>query len=668
MRRRPDAGRLVAHDQRRQHGHALARARSSSARARTTGLLMIVAEELDIDRQMQVSATHGTTRDGRELGGTTGGSAASSERRAARSARRPRRRSRRCSGSPRRSSASRWRASPSARASSRAAARPSPTAQLSATSSSTSTIARATLEPGRRRRRSRSAQYKLVGTQASRASTSRTRSPASTPTSTTSACRGCSTAASSGRAARAPTAAARSRSSVDESSIKHIPACEVVRKGDFLGVVAPTEYARDPGRGAAEGEVGRDAAMLPAAATSASRCATGRAGKAPRAHRGERRATSTPRSRPRRRCVSQTLQVPLQRPRPIGPLRGRRRDDRTRAVVSRTRSSCYSMRDGVCRRAARAAARRTGARQFYEGSGSYGDAQRGTTTRRGRGAHVAGRRQAGAAAVHALGRARLGQLRPGAADGRPRRRRRERQDRRATTSPRSRQPRTRRRHDRGELLGEPIPHPAPAALDTDEPGGARTTIREPPGDRQDAAAVRRLPQDGDLRAPRRAAVGVRVGADDRRARVRGEDGPGRVPPAEHRPTRRAAALDGALDAVAKAANWQPRSPPRTSRTRTSSRAAASAFGRLRATRLPAVVADIEVNKKTGKITVKHLYAAQDAGLAVNPAAWSRTRCRRALMQGVEPRAARGGRVRHEATSRASTGSRTRSCASRTRRR
>jgi CO/xanthine dehydrogenase Mo-binding subunit len=31
------------------------------------------------------------------------------------------------------------------------------------------------------------------------------------------------------------------------------------------------------------------------------------------------------------------------------------------------------------------------------------------------------------------------------------------------------------------------------------------------------------------------------------------------------------------------------------------------------------VAEIEVNKKTGKITVKHLYAAQDSGLTVNPA-------------------------------------------------
>src|SRR6185437_10004308 len=32
----------------------------------------------------------------------------------------------------------------------------------------------------------------------------------------------------------------------------------------------------------------------------------------------------------------------------------------------------------------------------------------------------------------------------------------------------------------------------------------------------------------------------------------------------------------------------------------------------------ASVADITVNKKTGKITVNHVYAAQDAGLTANP--------------------------------------------------
>src|SRR5262249_25695452 len=37
-----------------------------------------------------------------------------------------------------------------------------------------------------------------------------------------------------------------------------------------------------------------------------------------------------------------------------------------------------------------------------------------------------------------------------------------------------------------------------------------------------------------------------------------------------------------------------------------------------ASAFPAIVADVTVNKKTGKITVDHLYAAQDAGTTVNP--------------------------------------------------
>ena len=80
-------------------------------------------------------------------------------------------------------------------------------------------------------------------------STSPTRSAASTRTSTTSACRGCSTAASSARAARARTTQGATCLSVDESSIKHLTDAQVVRKGNFLGVVAPARVHGDPGRG-----------------------------------------------------------------------------------------------------------------------------------------------------------------------------------------------------------------------------------------------------------------------------------------------------------------------------------------------------------------------------------------------------------------------------------
>ena len=33
--------------------------------------------------------------------------------------------------------------------------------------------------------------------------------------------------------------------------------------------------------------------------------------------------------------------------------------------------------------------------------------------------------------------------------------------------------------------------------------------------------------------------------------------------------------------------------------------------------LSAVIADVEVNKKTGKIVAKHMYASQDAGLTIS---------------------------------------------------
>jgi nicotinate dehydrogenase subunit B len=75
---------------------------------------------------------------------------------------------------------------------------------------------------------------------------------------------------------------------------------------------------------------------------------------------------------------------------------------------------------------------------------------------------------------------------------------------------------------------------------------------------------------------------------------------------------------GVLDAVAKAANWQPKvagSKRGSGNVLTGRGIAIGGF----ANTFAAVAADIEVNTKTGKIVAKHLYAAQDAGLTVNPA-------------------------------------------------
>ncbi len=73
----------------------------------------------------------------------------------------------------------------------------------------------------------------------------------------------------------------------------------------------------------------------------------------------------------------------------------------------------------------------------------------------------------------------------------------------------------------------------------------------------------------------------------------------------------------ALVGVGKAANWQPRvanSVKQTGGVRTGRGIAIGGFASSQA----AVVAEIEVNMKTGKIVAKHMYVAQVAGLTVAP--------------------------------------------------
>jgi len=91
-----------------------------------------------------------------------------------------------------------------------------------------------------------------------------------------------------------------------------------------------------------------------------------------------------------------------------------------------------------------------------------------------------------------------------------------------------------------------------------------------------------------------------------------------------------------LDAVAKASNWQPRVAASTLSDANVVTGRGFGFGThvyngglqglpgldfttLEPTTPAAAVAEIEVNKKTGKITVKHIYAACAPGLVVNPA-------------------------------------------------
>jgi CO/xanthine dehydrogenase Mo-binding subunit len=73
---------------------------------------------------------------------------------------------------------------------------------------------------------------------------------------------------------------------------------------------------------------------------------------------------------------------------------------------------------------------------------------------------------------------------------------------------------------------------------------------------------------------------------------------------------------GVLNAVAHAANWQSRvsaSKLQSGDVVTGRGVAIGGF----AGSFPAIVAEITVNKKTGKITATHLYGAQDAGTTVN---------------------------------------------------
>ena len=150
------------------------------------------------------------------------------------------------------------------------------------------------------------------------------------------------------------------------------------------------------------------------------------------------------------------------------------------------------------------------------------------------GDHVAGGREAGPRAVHALGRARLGQLRPCRARRRPRWCRRERKDRRL------------RAHRLGTpVRAVPLPGDVPGAerrADPDAGPDARERRHEhhplqhpeQAGDREVGQCPQGLPDGLVSAAADGPAEHVLLGADDRRALTAREHGPDRVPEAQHR--------------------------------------------------------------------------------------------------------------------------------------
>ena len=225
--------------------------RSSSGRVElgqgsTTGLLMIAAEELDMDIEPDAATSRTTPNVDAEHGRHAAAARRSRSGGPQIRARPRRRRSRRCSAWPRRSSACRSRSLTVGKGvvsgggktvTYGAAARRQAVQRHDSRHDDAATPGAGAGEAGQRSTRS--------SARASAArSTSRRRSPARTPTSTTSASRACSTAASSGRAARAPTATARTPVAVGRRELDHAHpgrrrSCE---SGNFLGVVAPKEY------------------------------------------------------------------------------------------------------------------------------------------------------------------------------------------------------------------------------------------------------------------------------------------------------------------------------------------------------------------------------------------------------------------------------------------
>jgi CO/xanthine dehydrogenase Mo-binding subunit len=74
-----------------------------------------------------------------------------------------------------------------------------------------------------------------------------------------------------------------------------------------------------------------------------------------------------------------------------------------------------------------------------------------------------------------------------------------------------------------------------------------------------------------------------------------------------------------LDAVTKAASWQPKVAASKVSTANVVTGRGFAWSYTQNTLGAATIADVEVNRKTGKVTVKHVYEAFSPGLVINPA-------------------------------------------------
>ena len=273
--------------------------------------------------------------------------------------------------------------------------------------------------------------------------------------------------------------------SVDESSIKKIKGAQVVRKGDFVGIVAPHEY--DAIQAAAQLKVKWSTTpTLPGNGDLVGAMRAAKTADSTPVNKGD----STPGSRRRRRSSrgrSSTAYQSHGDDRPV--VRDRRRQGRP-ATVSARPSCPYATRASIARTLGLADLKQVRL-QMVEGSGCYGHSCYDDAAARCGGA-VAGRRQAGARPVHARGRARLGQLRARAGHRHGGRRRRGREDRRVRLHrlvTRAGCRRRRRRSSSARRSGRPFVVPTARTR-------ARSTRSRTGGSRPGSPERRlRLPQD-----------------------------------------------------------------------------------------------------------------------------------------------------------------------------
>jgi nicotinate dehydrogenase subunit B len=397
--------------------------------------------------------------------------------------------------------------------------------------------------------------------------------------------------------------------SVDASSIKHIPGARIVRKGDFLGVVAEREY--DAIRAAAELKVGwKETPSLPSTGNLWKQMREqDSAGKAP-ARYSENKGNVDTALRTAAKTVSQTYTYHYNGRAVIGPSAAVADVRPGAAVVYTNTQKLPSMVEQL------ADLLELTPRQvrvyFYEGASSFGAAQTRWDTAQAAAlmSQLAGkpvRLQLMRWDEHGwdlFGPAQLMDTRGGVdAKGKI-----VAYELVSLSQPdNSALPTTR------ELLGEPYATPGTAAPNTSNTAQGYAIPNK-------RVTGKTLPLfegyllRGNLRNPQGPQTAFASGQlIDELAYAAGMD-----PIAFRRLNITDERWLGVMDAAAQAAGWQPRVAASNLSNAAVVTGRGFGFGRHGSAGYSGIVAEIEVNKKTGKIRVEHIYTAIDAGLAVNP--------------------------------------------------